>query len=47
MYGDLNLNNVFYKDNLVFLIDVDNVCYESEKVLCVIFMFNYGVLEIS
>lgn len=27
--GDLNLNNVFYKDNSAFLIDADNVRYES------------------
>ncbi|WQW79919.1 protein kinase [Helicobacter pylori] len=47
VYGDLNLNNVFYKDNLAFLIDADNVRYESEKALCVIFTPNYGALEIS
>ncbi len=29
VYGDLNLNNVFYKDNSAFLIDADNVRYES------------------
>ncbi|GAA9523192.1 hypothetical protein UBN32_12770 [Helicobacter pylori] len=34
VYGDLNLNNVFYKDNSAFLIDADNVRYESEKALC-------------
>lgn len=34
VYGDLNLNNVFYKDNSAFLIDADNVHYESEKALC-------------
>lgn len=45
--GDLNLNNVFYKDNSAFLIDADNVRYESEKALCVIFTPNYGALEIS
>lgn len=47
VYGDLNLNNVFYKDNSAFLIDADNVRYESEKALCVIFTPNYGALEIS
>ncbi len=47
VYGDLNLNNVFYKDNSAFLIDADNVHYESEKALCVIFTPNYGALEIS
>nr|WP_232729480.1 protein kinase [Helicobacter pylori] len=47
VYGDLNLNNVFYKDNSAFLIDADNVRYESEKALCIIFTPNYGALEIS
>ncbi len=47
VYGDLNLNNVFYKDNSAFLIDADNVRYESEKAMCVIFTPNYGALEIS
>ncbi|WP_187852691.1 protein kinase domain-containing protein [Helicobacter pylori] len=47
VYGDLNLNNVFYKDNSAFLIDADNVRYESEKALCVIFTPNYAALEIS
>ncbi len=47
VYGDLNLNNVFYKDNSAFLIDADNVCYESEKAMCVIFTPNYAALEIS
>ncbi|GAA8881646.1 hypothetical protein VN0909_08290 [Helicobacter pylori] len=47
VYGDLNLNNVFYKDNSAFLIDADNVRYESEKAPCVIFTPNYGALEIS
>ncbi|WQU87670.1 protein kinase [Helicobacter pylori] len=46
VYGDLNLNNVFYKDNAAFLIDADNVSYESEKAL-LIFTPNYGALEIS
>ncbi|WP_104748154.1 protein kinase [Helicobacter cetorum] len=46
VYGDLNLNNVFYKDNSAFLIDADNVSYESEKAL-LIFTPNYGSLEIS
>ncbi len=47
VYGDLNLNNVFYKDNSAFLIDADNVRYESEKAMCVIFTPNYAALEIS
>nr|WP_231201397.1 serine/threonine-protein kinase [Helicobacter pylori] len=47
VYGDLNLNNVFYKDDSAFLIDADNVRYESEKAPCVIFTPNYGDLEIS
>ncbi|ADI35081.1 protein kinase C-like protein [Helicobacter pylori v225d] len=49
VYGDLNLNNMFYKDNSAFLIDADNVRYESEneKALCVIFTPNYAALEIS
>lgn len=38
---------MFYKDNSAFLIDADNVRYESEKALCVIFTPNYGALEIS
>ncbi|GAA9710389.1 hypothetical protein VN0017_11150 [Helicobacter pylori] len=43
VYGDLNLNNVFYKDNSAFLIDADNVRYESEKALCVILRLTMGL----